>query len=175
MPKAFDDQVEAIKKSGKSEDEAYAIATASWKKSHGGKTPAESKKEEATSPWVTDYGMMDKIIAQLQPMLSNYKIKASVILDRGDTPAMTVYSLSPEQLPDKEAIYDALASIGYTPLNPVRPMKLKNGARGIKFSVQRSKKTEAITKDEIFEAVLDGTLSLEEAADLIAAENLLHQ
>lgn len=62
MPKTFDDQVKAIKASRKSEDEAYAIATASWKKSHGGKTPAESKKEGSA---ITEKEILEAVEAKV--------------------------------------------------------------------------------------------------------------
>jgi len=56
MPKEFEDMVSAIKKSLKKENptmsddkisqKAYAMATAQWKKSHGGKAPTEMLKEK---------------------------------------------------------------------------------------------------------------------------------
>jgi hypothetical protein len=42
MPKEFDDIVNALKKDH-SDDSAYAIATAQWKKNHGGKLPKEKE------------------------------------------------------------------------------------------------------------------------------------
>ena len=45
MPKKFDDMVKAIQDSGKSEQEAYAIATSQWKKSHNGKAPMHEDRE----------------------------------------------------------------------------------------------------------------------------------
>ena len=45
MPEKFKKMVRGIEKSGKPEDQAYAIATSAWEKSHGGKTPKESVNE----------------------------------------------------------------------------------------------------------------------------------
>ena len=45
MPKEFTDCVAALKRKGYAEDRAYAICTAQFKKSHGGKTPQEAAGE----------------------------------------------------------------------------------------------------------------------------------
>jgi len=166
---------------------------------------------------ISSYEVVDKLIAKLQAM-GFEQAKSSVILDRGDWPAITIYGVTIDD------VLPTLKKLGYWPMNPVRSMKKKDGTRGVKFSVQtlskrenteedrmpkafddqvdaikksgksedeayaiataswekshggktpaESKKQESISFDEIYSAVEDGTISLDEAAQLCIAENV---
>lgn len=86
--------------------------------------------------WVLDYNEMNEIIKGLQE-LGYPQAKSSSIMDRGgDYPAVTVY-FDNYSSADSIGLFDTIKELGYTPLAPIRPMKLKSGKRGIKFSVRR--------------------------------------
>lgn len=85
--------------------------------------------------FISSYDTMDKIINKVRDQ--GYKVKDSVILDRGDWPAMTVETAERDIPAD---LLGFLRSLGYEPMNPVRYMKRKSGGYGVKFSVQTCKK-----------------------------------
>jgi len=50
MPKEFEDMVAALQRNGKTREQAYAIATANWKRQHQGKIPTHKAAEAREIP-----------------------------------------------------------------------------------------------------------------------------